>query len=186
MRQRDKNNPWPPKNTEVAIAVVDEGLLELMPNRSWKLLDAMMGRRGYEVHTSTAQMQVVGKRHYGLKAFPAGGGGGRSVTREMFDTLLLWKGRVTLNDNGEADDRDPAERLAHELQDRRSGERRYRALRERRDLDPDDAGSDAPVRPAAGAAGRRPVSGSVHDPERIGPEDGCRIFRQTQASFDQS
>ena len=102
VRQRDKNNPWPPKNTELAIAVVDEGLLELMPNRSWKLLDAMMGRRGYEVHTSTAQMQVVGKRHYGLKAFPAGGGGGRSVTREMFDTLLLWKGRVTLNDNGEA------------------------------------------------------------------------------------
>ena len=47
-------------------------------------------------------MQVVGKRHYGLKAFPAGGGGGRTTTREMFDTLLLWKGRVKLNDNGEA------------------------------------------------------------------------------------
>jgi uncharacterized protein YfaS (alpha-2-macroglobulin family) len=102
VRSRDKNNPWPPRGTELAVAVVDEGLLELMPNRSWKLLDAMMGRRGYEVQTSTAQMQVVGKRHYGLKAFPAGGGGGRTVTREMFDTLLLWKGRVKLNDNGEA------------------------------------------------------------------------------------
>ncbi len=101
VRQRDRNNPWPPKSTELAIAVVDEGLLELMPNRSWKLLDAMMGRRGYEVHTSTAQMQVVGKRHYGLKAYPAGGGGGKSVTRELFDTLLLWKGRVKLDDNGE-------------------------------------------------------------------------------------
>jgi len=100
--QRDPKNPYAPKSTEVAVAVVDEGLLELMPNRSWKLLDAMMGRRGYEVHTSTAQMQVIGKRHYGLKAFPAGGGGGRSVTREMFDTLLLWIGRVKLNDNGEA------------------------------------------------------------------------------------
>ena len=102
VRTRDRNNPWPPKDTELAIAAVDEGLLQLMPNRSWKLLEAMMGRRGYEVQTSTAQMQVVGKRHYGLKAFPAGGGGGRSVTREMFDTLLLWKGRVRLNDNGEA------------------------------------------------------------------------------------
>lgn len=102
VRQRDKSNPWPPKSTELAIAVVDEGLLELMPNKSWKLLDAMMGRRGYEVHTSTAQMKVVGKRHYGLKAFPQGGGGGRTVTREMFDTLLLWKGRVKLNENGEA------------------------------------------------------------------------------------
>jgi uncharacterized protein YfaS (alpha-2-macroglobulin family) len=102
VRTRDKNHPYPPKSTELAVAVVDEGLLELMPNRSWKLLDAMMGRRDYEVRTSTAQMQVIGKRHYGLKAFPAGGGGGQSVTREMFDTLLLWKSRVKLNDNGEA------------------------------------------------------------------------------------
>ncbi|MDP2156125.1 MAG: MG2 domain-containing protein, partial [Nitrospirota bacterium] len=91
-----------PKNSEVAIAAVDEGLLELMPNQSWKLLDAMMGRRGYEVHTATAQMQVVGKRHYGLKALPQGGGGGRQATRELFDTLLLWKARVKLNEKGEA------------------------------------------------------------------------------------
>ncbi|MBI5073782.1 MAG: alpha-2-macroglobulin [Nitrospirae bacterium] len=91
-----------PKNSEVAIAAVDEGLLELMPNQSWKLLDAMMGRRGYEIHTATAQMQVVGKRHYGLKALPQGGGGGKQATRELFDTLLLWKGRVKLNEKGEA------------------------------------------------------------------------------------
>ncbi|MBI5634203.1 MAG: alpha-2-macroglobulin [Nitrospirae bacterium] len=91
------------KGSEVAIAAVDEGLLELMPNRSWKLLDGMMGRRSYEVHTATAQMQVVGKRHYGLKALPQGGGGGRQATRELFDTLLLWKGRVKLNKKGEAD-----------------------------------------------------------------------------------
>ncbi len=91
-----------PRNSEVAIAAVDEGLLELMPNQSWKLLDAMMGRRGYEIRTATAQMQVVGKRHYGLKALPQGGGGGRQATRELFDTLLLWKGRVKLNEKGEA------------------------------------------------------------------------------------
>ncbi|HYA31808.1 MAG TPA: MG2 domain-containing protein [Thermodesulfovibrionales bacterium] len=92
----------PPKGSEVALAAVDEGLLELMQNRSWKILEAMMGRRGYEVKTSTAQMQVVGKRHYGLKALPQGGGGGRQVTREMFDTLLLWKARVPLDAKGEA------------------------------------------------------------------------------------
>ncbi len=91
-----------PKGTEVAVAVVDEGLLELSPNRSWDLLAAMMAARGYEVDTATAQMQVVGKRHYGLKALPAGGGGGNQVTRELFDTLLLWKGRVALDNNGEA------------------------------------------------------------------------------------
>ena len=96
------NGGAPPKGSEVVVAAVDEGLLELMPNKSWNLLEAMMGRRGYEVETSTAQMQVVGKRHFGLKALPHGGGGGRQVTRELFDTLLLWKARVPLNDRGEA------------------------------------------------------------------------------------
>jgi len=91
-----------PKGAEVAVAAVDEGLLELMPNNSWKLLDAMMGRRGHEILTSTAQMQVVGRRHYGLKALPAGGGGGVRSARELFDTLLDWKGRVKLDAKGEA------------------------------------------------------------------------------------
>lgn len=91
-----------PKGAEVALAAVDEGLLELMPNNSWKLLDAMMGRRGYEIQTSTAQTQVIGRRHYGLKALPTGGGGGMKSARELFDTLLAWKGRVKLNANGDA------------------------------------------------------------------------------------
>jgi uncharacterized protein YfaS (alpha-2-macroglobulin family) len=67
-----------PKGSEVIVAAVDEGLLELSANGSWKLLDAMMGRRPYEVSTSTAQMQIVGKRHYGVKALPQGGGGGKT------------------------------------------------------------------------------------------------------------
>lgn len=87
---------------EAAVAAVDEGLLELMPNDSWNILQAMMGQRPYEVQTATAQMQVIGRRHFGLKALPQGGGGGRQVTRELFDTLLLWKGRVTLDKKGEA------------------------------------------------------------------------------------
>ena len=91
-----------PKGSEIALAAVDEGLLELMPNDSWKLLDAMMQQRGIEVSTATAQMQVVGKRHFGKKAIPAGGGGGRQPTRELFDTLLLWKGSVILDEKGEA------------------------------------------------------------------------------------
>jgi alpha-2-macroglobulin len=92
----------PPKGAEVALAAVDEGLLELMPNTSWQLLDSMMGRRSYNVQTSTAQMHVIGKRHFGLKALPQGGGGGSQATRELFDTLLLWKGRVPLNEKGQA------------------------------------------------------------------------------------
>jgi uncharacterized protein YfaS (alpha-2-macroglobulin family) len=93
-----------PADTEIAVAVVDEALLELAPNRSWDLLQAMMGERGIEVWTSTAQMQVVGKRHYGRKAVPHGGGGGRERdrAREQFDSLLLWQGRVRLDADGNA------------------------------------------------------------------------------------
>lgn len=93
-----------PRGTELAVAAVDEALLELAPNRSWELLDAMMGERGLEVWTSTAQMQVVGKRHYGRKAVPHGGGGGRERdrAREQFDSLLLWKGRVKVDAQGNA------------------------------------------------------------------------------------
>ena len=92
----------PPPGSEAAVAVVDEGLLELKPNESWKLLEAMMKRAGCDVETATAQMMVVGKRHFGRKALPHGGGGGRQLTRELFDTLLYWKGVVPLDENGEA------------------------------------------------------------------------------------
>lgn len=99
---RTADGAVPAGPTEVAVAAVDEGLLELMPNGTWKLLDAMMGRRPYEVDTATAQMYVVGKRHFGLKALPSGGGGGNQPTRELFDTLLLWKGRVKTDARGDA------------------------------------------------------------------------------------
>ena len=91
-----------PAGTEVAIAVVDEALLNLMPNASWDLFDAMIRERGYGVETATAQMQIVGKRHYGRKAAPPGGGGGVGPSRELFDTLLIWKPSVVLDANGSA------------------------------------------------------------------------------------
>ncbi len=91
-----------PEGTELAVAAVDRGLLALRPNGTWKLLEAMMGRRPYEIFTSTAQMMVIGKRHFGLKALPQGGGGGKQITRELFDTLLLWKASLPLDEKGEA------------------------------------------------------------------------------------
>ena len=102
IRARTADGKAPPAGSEVAFAAVDEGLLELARNPSWDLLEAMMRRRSYLVETSTAQGQVVGRRHFGLKAVPQGGGGGRQGTRELFDTLLLWKARVPLDANGEA------------------------------------------------------------------------------------
>jgi len=92
----------PAAHGEVALAAVDQALLELMPNTSWNLLDAMLQRRSYGVETSTAQMEIIGRRHYGRKAVPAGGGGGQSPTRELFDTLLLWSPHVQLDGDGKA------------------------------------------------------------------------------------
>lgn len=91
-----------PAGTEVAFVAVDQALLELRPNESWKLLDAMLQKRAYQVETATAQSQVIGKRHFGRKAVPAGGGGGRAPARELFDTLLLWNPRVVLDASGSA------------------------------------------------------------------------------------
>lgn len=92
----------PAAGAHVALAAVDQALLELMPNTSWNLLDAMMTRRDWGVQTATAQMEIIGRRHYGKKAVPAGGGGGRSPTRELLNTLLVWMPDVTLDANGMA------------------------------------------------------------------------------------
>ncbi len=94
----------PAASAEIAFAAVDEALLQLQPNESWKLLDAMMGERTLDVLTATGQTQVVGKRHYGKKAVEVGGGGGdaSAATRDDFRPVLLWKGRVALDSNGKA------------------------------------------------------------------------------------
>lgn len=92
----------PAAHGTVAFAAVDQALLELAPNESWDLLSALRQFRSYGVETATAQMEIVGRRHYGRKALPAGGGGGKSPTRELLDTLLLWKPVVQLDANGRA------------------------------------------------------------------------------------
>ncbi|MBC7435156.1 MAG: alpha-2-macroglobulin [Bdellovibrionales bacterium] len=95
-------NGQPAANAEVALAAVDQALLELMPNNSWDVLGAMLQRRAWGVETSTAQMEIIGRRHYGRKAVPAGGGGGHSGARELLETLLLWNPKVMLDANGQA------------------------------------------------------------------------------------
>ncbi|MFY9479427.1 MAG: MG2 domain-containing protein [Aquabacterium sp.] len=91
-----------PVQGEVAFAAVDEALLALADNPSWKLLDGLLQDRPWGVETSTAQNEIIGRRHYGRKAIAPGGGGGHSASRELFDTLLLWRGDVALDANGEA------------------------------------------------------------------------------------
>ncbi|MBX3599470.1 MAG: alpha-2-macroglobulin [Rubrivivax sp.] len=92
----------PLAGAEVAFAAVDEGLLALAPNESWNLLEGLWRTRPWGVETATAQGEVIGRRHFGRKALPPGGGGGRNPTRELFDTLALWRGTVALDAQGRA------------------------------------------------------------------------------------
>lgn len=94
----------PAANASVALAVVDDALLELAPNQSWDIVKAMMGERAYGVETATAQMEVVGRRHYGRKSLPPGGGGGQggAPTREVLDSLVYWKPEIVLDAQGQA------------------------------------------------------------------------------------
>ncbi|MCC6852865.1 MAG: alpha-2-macroglobulin [Rubrivivax sp.] len=92
----------PAAGAEIAFAAVDEGLLALADNDSWRLLEGLLRERPWGVETATVVGEVIGRRHYGRKALPPGGGGGRNPTRELFDTLLLWRGTVALDARGEA------------------------------------------------------------------------------------
>ena len=92
----------PVPGAEIAFAAVDEGLLALRDNDSWQLLQGLLQTRDWSVQTATAHGEIIGRRHYGRKTLPAGGGGGRGHTRELFDTLLLWQPRVALDARGEA------------------------------------------------------------------------------------
>lgn len=97
----------PARSADLAFAAVDEALLQLAPNESWDVLTALMGERPLSVLTSTAQTQVVGKRHYGKKAVEVGGDGGGAadgsgLNRENFKPVILWQGHVALDANGHA------------------------------------------------------------------------------------
>lgn len=96
----------PASRASVAVAVVDQALLELAEHNSTNIINSMRRERGYGVSTATAQSEVVGRRHYGRKAVAAGGAAAdlakRGGTRELFDTLLLWHPSIELDANGEA------------------------------------------------------------------------------------
>ncbi|MCB0420263.1 MAG: hypothetical protein KDD61_04665 [Bdellovibrionales bacterium] len=88
--------------SRLIVAMVDESLLEIKSNDSWNLLEKMMRERSLQVFTSTGKLQIVGRRHFGLKATPHGGGGGMAPTRELFNTLAYWNDQVETDENGVA------------------------------------------------------------------------------------
>ncbi len=86
-------------DADVTLVVIDEGLLTLLENPTYNLLDNMIKKGGLGVNTSTGLIQVIGKRHFGRKALPSGGGGGRIVTRELFDTLIYFDESLKVKNN---------------------------------------------------------------------------------------
>ena len=93
----------PPTGTRVTLFAVDEALLALQPNETTDALAQFLPQRAHGVDTATNASFVIGRRHFGMKARTMGGGGGRLPTRELFDTLLVWKPHLSLNAQGEAD-----------------------------------------------------------------------------------
>lgn len=93
----------PSKNTKVALSVFDEGLLYFGDQSSFDPTTSLIRFFPHQISNATAQTHVIGKRHFGLKARPQGGGGGRDLKpRELFDTLLYWKPDIDLDAKGEA------------------------------------------------------------------------------------
>ena len=108
-------------DADVALVAVDEGLLELWPNTSWNLLDAMMAPRSIEVWSSSSLDEMTGSlslgtdrdKAMGRRPFIRGGPNPASprheptnppiaatFRRERFEPLLLWQGRVPMGEDG--------------------------------------------------------------------------------------
>ncbi len=134
----------------------------------------MMGDRLISVLTSTAQTQVVGKRHYGKKAVEAGGGGGgdpSGLNRENFQPVLLWKGKVPLDARRQGPGAGAADRRADVVQAGRDRHQRRALFGTGEASIRTAAGPEHLSGRAAGGAHRRHLRGDVHAAQRIGQAD---------------
>ena len=106
----------PRPDAEVALVTVDEGLLKLSANETWDILKAMMAERYARLDTSTSMQRL--SRTFDLipsgtetvivtGSFQRSSGFGvdpldEQPTRERFDPLLLWRGRLAMDEHGTA------------------------------------------------------------------------------------
>lgn len=107
----------PRPDAEVALAAVDEGLLDLEQNETWDILAAMMAPRFARIDTSTTMRSLTPTFRLGphLEEVIVTGSYVRSAgfriprveedpaLRERFDSLLLWHARLAMNDQGTAE-----------------------------------------------------------------------------------
>ena len=157
----------PPAGSEVALAAVDEGLLELMANKSWDLLPALMGRRGYEVQTATAP--DAGGGQAALRGQGAAPGGRRrpSGHARAAGHAAPVESPAAPERARRGRDRGAAQRRHHLLPHRCRGDRRDGLLRDGRCVDPVHPGPDGVLRPAAAGAGGRPLPRRRHRAQHL-------------------
>ena len=110
----------PERNAEVAVAAVDEGLLDLRANRSWDILDVMMQKRfplvegGGSLDLIGLPLELWGQRSendYALAYSGPNFSSSRvddsdlegSIGRRRFNSLLLWQARVAVDAEGLAE-----------------------------------------------------------------------------------
>ena len=109
-----------PAGTEVAVAAVDEALLQLAANPTWEITRGMLRWRSHQSNDATSLFKPVASsrgiataalldapmavRAVAPAAKMAQGNGVEPAApvRQLFDTLLLWQARVPLDANGRA------------------------------------------------------------------------------------
>jgi len=89
----------------VAVIVYDDSLDLYNPNDTFSVLNSMILKRPLKVETATSMTQVIGKRHFGLKAKSIGGdgaSGNAGLTREIFNPLVAFLPNVQIGQDGKA------------------------------------------------------------------------------------
>ena len=93
-----------PQEAEVAVVVVDEALLQLASDRGYYPDRFFGAARPLAVWSADSRINLIGRRHYGLKGAAPGGGGGPEGERfrKNFVSLALFKPHVTTDAEGKA------------------------------------------------------------------------------------
>lgn len=93
--------------SEVAIAVVDEAILQLAGDymKKYEVHDGFYQIPDYDVTTSETLVYLLGRRHFGKKGASAGGGGGKDgmKLRELFKAVAYWEPALMTDVNGNAE-----------------------------------------------------------------------------------
>lgn len=91
---------------EVALAVVDEALLQLVADyrQKYEVHDTFYKTPPLDVSTAETLVHLIGRRHYGKKGATAGGGGGEAASklRQLFKAVAHWEPAILTDANGNA------------------------------------------------------------------------------------